>query len=1013
MGKLVGTEKRKHDRDLRQKSREQKALTALKKFCPKLFHPKPVADNFEQMWEKVEAELFKKLGKFEYASVIKYLSNFLDNLSKEHQLGLPLPTQPIQVKRTRPMRTPKWQKNAKLQIYTCHKWFKAIEISLEALDGDNLYAAIVCSAIYYDGLATPDEVFGFIQTIQLPRPLNRWGNMVYVEFEFDSKNFNTNISRDDDTKFSLRRLYLSPFTLSLFNIMRKRRQNGEQWISPKTLKSCWYMIRNYMRCFGEIPSSFKLFCKSAVAVTEFGGGLCISQALLEYATGRNDSYSLPSGNQRRLLAPNIKPLAPMKAKTLLGIVPLTLPNSHKRKFGRNNQGVYKQLLNVTRETNVNGYKRSKTDVRAALSELLESGLKEYEFRLVHWLMYLSIKKEVSSIRRYTSAIAKEWLAYSESQELDEMSSSDYWDWYSQLIEISESDKTKKYNAGRYQQFHQYCAAHFSVPVLEEPLPYANDAEIRLHTRAGFIDETLFHALLLAIENFTDFTDKDKLQYQCIAIISYRCGLRISEILKLKINDIEKSDVGWITVRVNNYGNNKTPAAYRRVPLISMLVTHQQKDELKAISEYSKISALLRERRARANNSNTLLFFRSGNTGMKLVQSNVSRVIKMLLVHLSGLDHWVTHHLRHSCDSRLELLIHVDDLKEEVASGIFREILPYDEDKCHEIIDLICTKNKRDRYWAIASFSGHSSPEVTFRSYFHFSDMILGYLVNQRSDKYGQGFLHNLSSISRKKLRNIAGSNQDVQLTQIVPELLEQVKKLVKKPPKRHRYEASGITVIKKRISIDTCYQVLKCYELGISPQELLYTYQITEKELEKWLKNACYIRDLETIKGNSRFNSKDRAHRLLPARLNHRTEELYVIRFVDAMRNFYSTNKLAFDWAFNYCLNHHAMEHGIYFNNPDELQKFIMAFDGFIPKSHWRIATRSIELHNNSNQWLEVLRKLRLTKQVISSSKGRTGHGGVYLKLANPQKPSETSPLLSYMLRMAMIMMMDLNTKNK
>lgn len=1010
MAKLVGPQKRAQDREKRRKNLEKKARQALEKYQPKLFHPKPIADDFERGWIKVNDELLKKFGtRWEYISAVKYLSSFLHKLAKEHQLDMKLPTRPVRIKRTRPMRTPQWQQLANQQIYTHRSWLDALQHSSSALDLDNLYTAILCSAIYHSGLATPDEVVGFTQVLQSTRPLSRQGNLTYVEFEFQSKSFNTNVYQADGEKVSFRRLYLSPLTLSLLNIARKRRQNGESWQAPKTAKSCWKLVRKYMGQFGETPSSFRLFCKTAVAVTEFGNGLRIPQALLEYAVGRNHSYSLPIDNQRRLITPNIKPLERMSVKDLLGIVPAALPKNQSNRSGNNNYGIYKQLLLATRTKDENEKKRSKIDAYNAVSEILESGLEEHEFRLVHWLVTISLKNEVSTVRRYVDAIAKEWLAYSSGQELDDMSSEDYWEWFSQLIDMSTTFESKKFNAGRYQQFHQHCAAYFSAPVLEEVLPYANDTDIRPHTRSAFINETLFHAMLLAIENFTNFTDQEKLQYQCIAILGYRCGLRLGEILKLQINDIELSDVSWLTVRENQYGNNKSNAAYRKVPLIPLLVTHPQKDELTTFSEYAKISALLRERRSRAGEHNILLFSQPHNSGIKLAQSNVSRILKTILTHLSGLSHFVEHHLRHSCISRMQFIIHAEDVDDVIASGELKEILPYDKQKCQDILDLICTKNKRDRYWAVASFAGHSSPETTFNNYYHFSDMILGYLVNQRSDAYGQAFLHHLSGISKKKLKDIVNNTSNIELKDIIPELLDQVKKWNKVPLKRREYKASGLTIQKRRISLDTCYQVLKCYEQGISPQDLLYIYQVKDKELQKWLHNACYISDLTTSKGNSRFNAKDRTNKLLPARLNFREENRYVERFAEAIRKAYPSKKDELKWAFNYTLSYHAIEYGVYFNDPDEFQRFIQAFDSTIPRPHWRVASRAIEHHSNSTQWQDALKKMKLNKQVVSSKTGRAGHGGVYLKLANPQKSNETSPLLSYMLRMAIIMMMSIS----
>ena len=341
MVKLVGPQKRAKDRDKRRKKLEKLAKRALKKFQPKLFHPIPIAEGFEESWEKICNELLTTYGsRLEFISAVKYLSSYLHKLAKQHSLAIKLPTQPVRIKRTRPMRTLNWQQNANQQIYTHHAWLNALEESSKPLEEENLYTSIICSAIYHSGLGAPDEVLAFTQILLCARPLNRWGDLAYVEFEFKSKRFNTNAYQEDGNKVTLRRLYLSPLTLSLLNIARKRCQNGEQWTPPKTINKCWSLVSKYMSKFGTIPSSFALFCKTAVAVTEFGEGLRIPQALLEFAVGRNHSYSLPTENQRRLQTPNIKPLKSTSFKILLGTIPspLQAPKS-KRKTG-NHYGVY-------------------------------------------------------------------------------------------------------------------------------------------------------------------------------------------------------------------------------------------------------------------------------------------------------------------------------------------------------------------------------------------------------------------------------------------------------------------------------------------------------------------------------------------------------------------------------------------------------------------------------------------------------------------------------------------------
>ncbi|MEZ5495219.1 MAG: tyrosine-type recombinase/integrase [Gammaproteobacteria bacterium] len=67
------------------------------------------------------------------------------------------------------------------------------------------------------------------------------------------------------------------------------------------------------------------------------------------------------------------------------------------------------------------------------------------------------------------------------------------------------------------------------------------------------------------------SSKNDLQYYkrmmiSIFIILYRTGLRVGEVLKIKLKDIEISDEFWIDIRENNKGDNKTYSSLRRIPL---------------------------------------------------------------------------------------------------------------------------------------------------------------------------------------------------------------------------------------------------------------------------------------------------------------------------------------------------------------------------------------------------------------------------------------------------------------
>jgi integrase len=81
-------------------------------------------------------------------------------------------------------------------------------------------------------------------------------------------------------------------------------------------------------------------------------------------------------------------------------------------------------------------------------------------------------------------------------------------------------------------------------------------------RAGFISEELYFELIQKI-NKSSQRSQDIGMFVSFFFFAYRTGLRLTEIKKLRIRDVEDSDVLWIYVRPNQHKDNKTFSGYRK------------------------------------------------------------------------------------------------------------------------------------------------------------------------------------------------------------------------------------------------------------------------------------------------------------------------------------------------------------------------------------------------------------------------------------------------------------------
>jgi len=91
-----------------------------------------------------------------------------------------------------------------------------------------------------------------------------------------------------------------------------------------------------------------------------------------------------------------------------------------------------------------------------------------------------------------------------------------------------------------------------------------------HVRSNFINEALFSSVLQTIDRIQDCSEPIRHQLKVIAILTYRGGLRLSEVLKLQLKDLESSEEGWLFVRNNRYDDNKNTYSRRKIPLWPLL-----------------------------------------------------------------------------------------------------------------------------------------------------------------------------------------------------------------------------------------------------------------------------------------------------------------------------------------------------------------------------------------------------------------------------------------------------------
>ncbi|MCW3172899.1 tyrosine-type recombinase/integrase [Shewanella subflava] len=969
MSKLIGKEARQQRRNRHQNNVLKKAKERSEKYFPSGANLPP-SENIESIWLELTEDLTKI---FRSQVDFKRAFNHCIALIKEKQSEINIPSYLITQKAESSIYTQTFIQDGLAFTWHYTHWFDNLSNNRKSNNIVDAYRDIIMSFICHSGCLNHHLLKALSNQLNGTLDISTINNLPFINLEIDEGGFNTNVVNSDKHSTQIT-CYLSPITISCIShyLTLKKVNKNALWQAPCENKNIHALIvENYV---GPIPlaNTLKKLAKSAANLISQTPNVRISQAIIEYSMGNNKAYSLPNNNLARLATcPTKQPLK------LHFFTPLRQNKRKSKQRLTPNLPLSNFYQTLTEELKENAKKKLTSQ---SLSKRLENFVSGYDLSteqevLIKWFIDKLKTCKPSTIRTYHSTLSRKWLYQTEGINLEDAEEQDFQDLYNELIELTYYQKQKTKLAARLSDFHAFAVQEYDFPLLLEPI--SNDSQHKSHTNAGFVDETLFKALLDAADQIIDLDFKNKLVIKSILIISYRCGLRISETLKLRFIDIENSQEGWLKVRENKFGNNKSSSSLRKVPLYILLLEH----EIKIVT-----ASLNMSRQDNINGTENRLAFTIGqDKNQPIDRFLISNFTSTALRAISGLEHLVFHHLRHSAVSRLQFMFELG--AEDCAN--YSEIVPYTAKQIDKITYIITGKTLRNKYYAIAAFDGHSSPETCFNHYFHFCDLILYCnLLKMRLD-LTQKQLVNLGLGSRRHLRQFAQSKNKNECWRIDSFLDYTTKKLKITPIQAPDTKAplsvsseSPKSPPKPIINIETCYSILAQIERGIDPIELAFKYHIEPNIIDKWCSNAKALMSIKTRYGSSRLQTKRSNQSLLPSKPNAKTELAWLDTIITKVRHEFPNNRQEILWGLDYALNNKSYsKSGIYFSSPDDLARFVDAFSFAISKNKWRVLTLSMKHSIQKKCWQNAYKDIQVVTSKSSSSKGRTGNGAVWLEL--------------------------------
>ena len=731
--------------------------------------------------------------------------------------------------------------------------------------------------------------------------------------------------------------------------------------------------------------TLRQLCQSAAWLLETRKGVAMPRALLDIATGNQPTVPLVKACHDNLWTIGKAELS--SSQPIDGGPTSVTPTIAE--WG----ATQLRFLDMTRESlQLYTEDRRKISPRKAIQALLTQSIcfeiGTIEHLLTVWLEY-RINKESSGLRdagdwhdlsgrrkraivvasalRYHNWISVPLLDRLAGVDLRMLSLEDFEDLYDDILSEEPNKIERNSIAGRLVDLHNFAAQHrgYQFPRLQTAL--LDQTRTVRRVRARTLSYPHYQSVRSSIRSAaTDLMASD--QYELVLVLAYRCGLRLGEIIKLRLGDIEKSGELTLFIRQNRYGSNKSHAARRKIASGLIL-----SDDERALFQRA-----LHTREQQRNLTGT--FFQTPGTGLPFQKAQLSVLLSRVIRDVTGDKSWTFHHLRHSsANNALLAVLDADPIvsklsgwdsvqQRSVKRAILRELAP-----------------QQHRFNSVAAFMGHASVSQTLLSYFHLAPELL-------ADRTGRAEIKEDLRLYGEAL-NIPPSR--IATCQFDGGIIERFAARWKKLTEKVTAKPAAMVAAKRKPAepallpsgpaIDQCLLFLTEIERGPDAENAAALVQVPLPTGERWLENARMVASLHTRQGNNRFFAKpritafnqdpERREMLLPGRPNpphHQTQAKDLLNILWGM-----SLKLEreFRWWIDYALHHYsASKSRIRFSDPKDAARFVGLFaKTSYAASRWQIDLKMTE--TLAEPWLAMASKSGLRATVDRQSPRTHGDG--------------------------------------
>ena len=395
------------------------------------------------------------------------------------------------------------------------------------------------------------------------------------------------------------------------------------------------------------------------------------------------------------------------------------------------QVISDQIKHAMRQKRPNRKNRSDRSARLALERLNTDGWPFPAMLISAW--FIELLKGVPSletVNKYRSAIMPAFLSVSADVDLRQMDGDELRDMYEQILLEWPFTRGRNWKVGRVNQFHSFCVQRFGLEPLPESLTNGDNAGL---VNARIISEPVFLQMRETVCDQLAQDDEHREALWVYLTLTYRCGLRRAELVKLLRRDIDYGKEIWLQCRDNSHGTTKSRPF--KVPALCPALP----------SERKRIDAYLAARTPTEDTRLSLVFHETGLFDQEWRADVIGRSVSEALAELVPGKSLTLHAGRHTAASRVFLLTF--GTEERIA-----QLTPYSAKHCMGFRETILksTELGKDDMWCVSAMKGHGSPEVTCRSYVHTAHIALHDQINQMETRW-----------TRNQIRNLAGTTHRV------------------------------------------------------------------------------------------------------------------------------------------------------------------------------------------------------------------------------------------------------------